>query len=203
MAGSQERVLRRRIRSIQSTKKITRAMELIAASQLVRSQGRVRAAAPYQEAIAEVLADVAADSPTGPGRLMGVPENPQRVLVLAAVADRGLCGGYNSAVLRTTERLIRAGRQGGTEYRVVTVGRKAQAYFRFRGQEMAQSFSGFSEKPSFEDARAVADAVVAPFLAEEVDQVMVVSTRFVSSGTQVVQVRQVLPLPEGGAGHDG
>ncbi|MHB1488397.1 MAG: ATP synthase F1 subunit gamma [Acidimicrobiales bacterium] len=204
MAGSQERVLRRRIRSIQSTKKITRAMELIAASQLVKSQGRIRAAAPYQSGMARVLAEVAADSPTGGGRLMGVPESPQRVLVLALVADRGLCGGYNSGVLRTTERLLRAGRQDGIEYSLMTVGRKAISYFRFRNQELTQSFTGFSDRPSFEDARQVAEAVVEPFRSGAVDQVMIVSTRFLSAGSQVVETRQVLPLPEAsGAGAVG
>ena len=200
MAGSQERVLRRRIRSIQSTKKITRAMELIAASQLVKSQGRIRAAAPYQRAIAEILAEVAADSPIGGGRLMGVPERPERVLVLALVADRGLCGGYNSGVLRTAERYMRAGRQEGVEFSLVTVGRKAASYFRFRNQDVSTAFTGFSDRPSFEDARLVAEAVVEPFLSGAVDQVMIISTRYLSAGSQVVETRQVLPLPETAGG---
>ncbi|MHB8593227.1 MAG: ATP synthase F1 subunit gamma [Acidimicrobiales bacterium] len=196
MAGGQERVLRRRIRSIQATQKITRAMELIAASQIVRAQGRIAAGAPYQRGIAQILADAAAEAGENAGRLLGAPESPQRVLVLAAVADRGLAGGYNANVLRTTERLVRAGRAQGGEYTIVTAGKKGPSYLRFRGLEVAESFTGFSDRPAFADARRLAAALSAPFLAEEVDQVLIVSTRFLSAGSQVVETRQLLPLPE-------
>ena len=196
MAGGQERVLRRRIKSVQATKKITRAMELIASSQIVRAQNRIRAGTPYQRGIARVLAEAAADASDTAGRVLGVPESPRKVLVLALVADRGLCGGYNANVLRTVERLVRAGRAEGKEYTIVAVGKKAQSYLRFRGVDVTESFIGFSDRPTYEDARAVAGAVTPPFTAEEVDQVFVVSTRFISAGTQVVETRQLLPLPE-------
>jgi F-type H+-transporting ATPase subunit gamma len=196
MAGGQERVLRRRIKSVQATKKITRAMELIASSQIVRAQNRIRAGAAYQRGIAAVLAEAAADAGDLAGRVLGVPESPQRILVVALVADRGLCGGYNANVLRTVERMVRAGTADGKEYQVVSVGKKAQSYLRFRGIELSQCFLGFSDRPTFEDARLVAGAVTPPFSAEEVDQVFIVSTRFVSAGTQVVETRQLLPLPE-------
>jgi F-type H+-transporting ATPase subunit gamma len=196
MAGGQERILRRRIKSVQSTKKITRAMELIASSQIVRSQNRIRAGAPFQRGIAEVLAEAAADAGDTAGRVVGVPESAQRVMVVALVADRGLCGGYNANVLRTVERLVRAGRGEGKEYRIVAVGKRAQSYLRFRGIEVADPFIGFSDRPTFEDARAIASAVTPHFVEERVDQVFVVSTRFISAGTQVVETRQLLPLPE-------
>jgi F-type H+-transporting ATPase subunit gamma len=202
MAGGQERILRRRIRSVQATKKITRAMELIAASQIVRAQNRIAAAAPYESAIAGLLGEVAADSTTGAGRLLGVPEHPAHVLVLAVVADRGLCGAYNTSVLRTVERLVQAGKEQGTAFRVVTVGRKAISYLRFRGQELEATFTGFTDRPTFEDAREVAAALTGPFLAEEVDQVLVVSTRFHSAGSQSVETRQLLPLPVGESGEE-
>ncbi|HZU80730.1 MAG TPA: ATP synthase F1 subunit gamma [Acidimicrobiales bacterium] len=197
MASGQERVLRRRIRSVQATQKITRAMELIAASQIVRAQQRIAGAAPYLQGIAEVLKAAAEEAGDRAGRLLGVPENPERVLVLSLVADRGLAGGYNANVLRTTERLVRA---GAAEYRLVTVGKKGPSYLRFRGLTVTESFIGFSDRPTFADARPVAAAVTAPFLAGEVDQVLIVSTRFLSAGTQVVETRQLLPLPEPGAG---
>src|ERR1700690_1279535 len=108
-------MLRRRIRSVKSTQKITRAMELIAASQIVRAQGRIAGAAPYLNGIAQVLAEAAADAGDTAGRVLGVPESPQRVLVIAIVADRGLCGGYNANVLRPTERLVRATANPGFE----------------------------------------------------------------------------------------
>ncbi|HTT87834.1 MAG TPA: ATP synthase F1 subunit gamma [Acidimicrobiales bacterium] len=196
MPGGEERILRRRIRSVQATQKITRAMELIAASQIVRAQGRIADAAPYLDGIAAVLTAAAEEAGDQAGRLLGVPESPTRILLVAVVADRGLCGGYNANVLRPAERLVRSGSGAGVEYRVVAVGRKAQSFFRFRRVPFENAFSGFSDRPTFEDARAVAAVVTRPFLGEEVDQVLVVSTRFLSAGTQVVETRQLLPLPE-------
>ncbi|HLX88364.1 MAG TPA: ATP synthase F1 subunit gamma [Acidimicrobiales bacterium] len=202
MASGQERILRRRIRSVQATQKITRAMELIAASQIVRAQQRIATAAPYLQGIARVLAEAAADAGEHAGRLVGVPENPSRVLVLALVADRGLAGGYNANVLRTTERMVRAGRSSEVEYRVVTVGKKGPSFLRFRGIDIFTSFLGFSDRPTFADARRVAAAVTAPFVAGDIDQVLVVSTRFLSAGVQVVETHQLLPLPAASGGPD-
>ncbi|HWD52063.1 MAG TPA: ATP synthase F1 subunit gamma [Acidimicrobiales bacterium] len=194
MAGGQERILRRRIRSIQSTKKITKAMELIAASQIIRAQGRIAAARPYEAGMARIVLEAASGDPVAAGHLLGTPETIEKVAVLSMAADRGLCGGYNTSVFRATDRHLVAGEAEGIEYRLFTVGKKAQRFFRFRGREVEQSFTGFSERPSFEDARAVAAAVLTPFANGEVDQVMIVSTRFLSAGTQRVEVRQLLPL---------
>ena len=194
MAGGQERILRRRIRSIRSTQKITKAMELIAASQIVRAQGRIAASRPYQEGMARIVLETALGDPAAAGRLLGTPEEVSRVLVLRVVADRGLCGGYNTSVFRATERLLAEQSANGVESRLVTVGKKAQGYFRFRGVDVERSFLGMSERPSFADAREVAGAAVTPFVNGEVDQVLIVSTRFISAGTQKVEVRQLLPL---------
>jgi F-type H+-transporting ATPase subunit gamma len=194
MAGGQERILRRRIRSIQSTKKITKAMELIAASQIVRAQGRIAAARPYQRGMARIVLETALCDPDAAGRLLGTPEKVEKVAVLSIVADRGLCGGYNTMVFRATERLLRGYDDAGTEWRLFTVGKKAQSYFRYRDQPVEQSFLGMSERPTFTDARAVAAAVLTPFVNGEVDQVMIVTTRFLSAGSQKVEVRQLLPL---------
>jgi F-type H+-transporting ATPase subunit gamma len=196
VAGGQEKVLRRRIRTVQSTKKITRAFELIAASQIVRAQNRLTGFRPYLKGITEILAEAAADAGHTAGRVLGVPESPQRVLVLAVVADRGLCGAYNANVLRLAERTVRGFEASSVDNVLMGIGRKAQSYFRFRRIAVEESFSGFSDRPTFEDARRVADAVTPLFLSEEVDQVLIVSTRFVSAGTQVVETRQLLPLPE-------
>jgi F-type H+-transporting ATPase subunit gamma len=196
VAGGQEKVLRRRIRTVQSTKKITRAFELIAASQIVRAQNRLAGFRPYLRGIAQILAEAAADAGHTAGRVLGVPESPQHVVVLAVVADRGLCGAYNANVLRLAERTVRGFETQSVDYKLMSIGRKAQSYFRFRRIPLDQSFSGFSDRPTFEDARRVAEAITPPFLAEEVDQVLIVSTRFVSAGTQVVETRQLLPLPE-------
>jgi F-type H+-transporting ATPase subunit gamma len=200
MAGGRERALRRRIRTVQSTQKITRAFELIATSQIVRAQSRIATARPYVEGIAQILSEAANDAAGNAGRVLGVPESPTRVLVVAILADRGLCGAYNANVLRPTDRLVRSGAASGISYRLITVGRKALSYFRFRRIEVEQAFSGFSDRPSFSDARAVAEVVTPLFLEEEVDQALVISTRFLSAGRQVVETRQLLPLPEPGAG---
>jgi F-type H+-transporting ATPase subunit gamma len=193
MAGGQERELRRRIRSVESTKKITRAFELIAASQIVRAQSRIAGARPYVDGLEKVLATTAAEA-TGATGLVGTPDEVSRVLLLVVVADRGLCGGYNSMALRVADRLMRGGEAEGRSYRLVTVGRKASSYFSFRGREAHRSFSQMTDRPTFADARAIASEVVGPFVAGEVDMVQLVSWRFRSAGIQAIATRQVLPL---------
>jgi F-type H+-transporting ATPase subunit gamma len=192
MAGGQERVLRRRIKSVESTKKITRAMELIAASQMVRAQARIAGSRPYVKGMQRVLADVAADGSL-PERLVGVPESPEQAAVVAIVSDRGLCGGYNAFVLRAAERLMSTGESAGRSYRLTTAGKKAIGFFRFRGRTVDHSFT-MSDRPSYEDARRLAATVVPAFLAGEIDLVELVSTRFISAGSQTVETRQILPI---------
>ena len=193
MAGGQERVLRRRIRTIESTKKITRSFELIAASQISRAQGRIAGSRPYVKAISDILAETAREGGSST-RLLGIPESPQNVLALVIVADRGLAGAYNSSVLRAAERLIRSRSQEGRGFTVMAIGKKAQAYFRFRHQPVAQQFVAMSDRPTYEDARRVAAVIVPPFLAGEVDLVQIVSTRIRSASSQVVETRQLLPV---------
>jgi F-type H+-transporting ATPase subunit gamma len=195
MAGGQERVLRRRIRSVQSTKKITKAMELIAASQIVRAQSRMLANRPYRAGMARIVVEAAKGDPAAARKLLGTPAERHRVAVLCIVADRGLAGPYNSSVLRGTERLLADLRSEGLETSLHTVGKKAPSYFRFRHQEVVRSHIGVSERPRFADAREVAAALTVPFLAGELDQVLLVSTRFHSAGRQTVQVTQLLPVP--------
>src|SRR6185437_12161472 len=203
MAGGQERVLRQRIRSVQSTRKITKAMELIAASRIVRAQARIAANRPYRVGMERILRVTAAADPAAAKKLLGTPESPTRVGVLAVVGDRGLAGGYNSGVLRATERLVAEHQRSGAEVTLWTVGKKAPGYFRYRGIEIAQSFPGMADRPEFDDARAVAAAVTAPFVLGEMDLVQMVSTRFISAGTQRVEMLQMLPLPLPDVGDDG
>ncbi len=198
MPGGQERALRRRIRSIQSTKKITRAMELIAASQIVRSLTRMTANRPYREGMARIVVEAAKGDPTAAEKLLGEPSERQAVAVVSIVADRGLAGAYNASTLRATERLVADLSARGIAVRLFTVGKKAPSYFRFRHQEVERSFQGMSERPSWADARRVAAVVSAPFLSGEVQQVLLVSTRYRSAGSQSVEIHQLLPLPEPG-----
>jgi F-type H+-transporting ATPase subunit gamma len=193
MAG-QERILRRRIRTVQSTKKITRAMELIAASRIVRAQGRVQAAVPYSDAITEVVRDLAAAGAGRDSPLLTPRPEIRKVAHVVIAADRGLCGGYNSSVIRAAEGSMRENAALGREYALVLVGRKVESYFRYRNFRIDAVFSGFSDQPAYEDARSIARAVEEPFLAGDYDLVELVYTRFVSAGRQEIVVRPMMPL---------
>jgi F-type H+-transporting ATPase subunit gamma len=195
MAGGQERILRRRIRSVQSTRKITKAMELIAASRIVRAQNRIAANRPFREGMERVLRLAAAADPVAAKKLLGTPESPQHAGILVIAGDRGLAGSYNSGVLRLTERAVAEYRAAGSEVTVWSVGKKAPSYLRYRGIDVAQSFPGVADRPEFGDARDIAAIVAAPFVAGDIDLVQMVSTRFISAGTQRVERKQMLPLP--------
>ena len=198
MASGQERKLRRRIRSVQSTKKITRAMELIAASRIVKAQQRVAAARPYSEQITEVMKTLAASGAAGLQHpLLQERESIRTVGFIVVAADRGLAGAYNSSVLRQAERSMRAVRVDGKAIALATSGRKAEGYFRYRGYELAVAYTGYAEVPTYEDARRLASAMVEPYREGEVDQVKLVYTRFLSLGTQRVVETQLLPLERG------
>ncbi len=196
MAGGQERILRGRIRSVQSTKKITRAMELIAASRIVKAQQRVIAAVPYSERITEVVKDLAASVAVSGSPFLKPRENIRTTCYVAITADRGLCGGYNSTVLRATEGEIKADVLAGKDYVVIPVGRKAESFFRFRGYKIKQGFAGFSGAPRYDDAKRIGEFVTDLFLKGEVDRVELVYTRFVSSGTQELVRRPLVPLEQ-------
>ncbi len=195
MAGGQERILRRRIKSVQSTKKITRAMELIAASRIVKAQARVQAAQPYADGITEVVRDLQAAGAGSNNPLLVPRSETRRVGEVVLAADRGLCGAYNSAVIRAAEGDINSQRAQGRETAIVTVGRKPEGYFRFRDYPISASFGGFTQSPSYEDAREVAAAVIKPFQDGELDLVQLTYTRFVSAGRQEVVIVPLLPLP--------
>ncbi|PIE34902.1 MAG: F0F1 ATP synthase subunit gamma [Ilumatobacter coccineus] len=204
MAGGQERALRGRIQSMQSTKKITRAMELIAASRIVKAQQRVKAATPYSELITEVVKDLAAVGADSTSPLL-VGRSPVKVSGYVAIAaDRGLCGGYNAGVQRATEGEIKAAVAAGREYEIITVGRKVDTYFRFREYQIGKTFQGFSDNPTYADAKAIASHVIELYASGHVDQVELVYTRFVTPGRQEVVRRPLVPLtPETVAGGDG
>jgi F-type H+-transporting ATPase subunit gamma len=197
MAGGQERVLRRRIRSVESTKKITRAMELIAASRIVRAQQAIAAARPYVAKIREVVSHLA-DSPDAASHpLFRDVSSTERVAIVLVTADRGLAGGYNANIIRTVERMVRDHRSAGRDVQLVALGRKGVNYFRYRHQPILFSLIGVSERPTYEDARKVVASVIPPFEAGELDQIQLVYTKFISIGSQAVEVRQLVPLEEG------
>ena len=194
MAGGQERILRGRIRSVQATKKITRAMELIAASRIVKAQQRVLAAVPYSDRITEVVRDLSAAG-AGQGQpLLSGRDQVKTVCYVVLSADRGLCGGYNAGVLRATEGEIKRDALEGRDHRVVAIGRKAEGYFRFRGYNIAKSFGGFTDNPSYAVAKEIGEFVTELFVSGEVDRVELVYTRFISAGSQEVLQRPLVPL---------
>ena len=194
MAGGQERILRRRIKSVQSTKKITRAMELIAASRIVKAQARVQAAQPYADGITGVMRDLAAAGAGTANPMLAGREQVRTVAHIAIAADRGLCGGYNTQIVRTTEREMRANAAAGRTNVLVTSGRKPDSYFRFREVPLEASFAGYSDSPAYEDARAIAAAVSQKFLDGEIDRVQIIYTKFYSAGRQDVVVEPLMPL---------
>jgi F-type H+-transporting ATPase subunit gamma len=194
MAGGQERVLRRRIKTVESTKKITKAMELIAASRIVKAQQRVAAARPYSERITEVIRNLAAGGAGLDHPLLKPRDDIRTVAYVAITADRGLAGGYNNNVIRATERAMRADREAGRETKLYVVGKKAQSYFRFRGTPIEASFLGVTDQPTYEQAREIAGSVAWAFEDEAVDTVELVYTQFLSAGSQRVVVRRLMPL---------
>jgi F-type H+-transporting ATPase subunit gamma len=194
MAGGQERILRRRIKSVQSTRKITKAMELIAASQISRSQARIIANRPYRNGMRRIIVEAAKADPAGAAKLLAIPEHVESAIVLVLTGDRGLSGAYNSSALRAGERLVRKLEGEGTAVQLFSVGKKAGAFYRFRGIDVVEGFVGMSDRPTFDDARRIAATIAEPFLDGEAQQVLLVSTRFKSAATQSVEVQQVLPL---------
>jgi len=196
--GAQLREYRRRIKSVQSTKKITKAMELIAASRIVKAQQRIDAARPYAEAITGVVSAVASQSGNLDHPLTTPRESPSRAAVLLITSDRGLAGGYSANVLRAGEALNGRLREEGKEPVPFLVGRKALSYYRFRGRDVSRQWNGFTEQPAYDDAKAVADALIDEFTKGSddggVDEIHIVYTEFQSVATQRATAKRMLPL---------
>ena len=195
--GAQLRVYRQKIKSAQTTKKITRAMELISASRIQKAQARVAASGPYSRAITRAVSAVATFSNVD-HILTTEPEKIERAAVVIFSSDRGLAGAFNSNVLREAEELSTLLRSQGKDVVYYLVGRKSVAYFAFRRRESLQQWIGGTDSPEFEVAKEIGDAVVAKFLqpASEggVDEIHIVYNRFVSMLTQVPEVVRLLPL---------
>ncbi|GAA1523261.1 F-type H+-transporting ATPase subunit gamma [Agromyces terreus] len=195
--GAQLRVYRQKIKSAQTTKKITKAMELIAASRIQKAQARVAASTPYSRAITRAVSAVATHSNVA-HVLTTEPERIERAAVVILTSDRGLAGAFNSQVLREAEQLTELLRSEGKEVSYFLVGRKAVGYFAFRRRESEQQWTGSSESPDFELAKEISDTVLEAFLRDAtdggVDEIFVVYNRFVSMMTQTPSVVRLLPL---------
>jgi F-type H+-transporting ATPase subunit gamma len=193
VASAELRLIRRRIRSVKSTMKITRAMELIAASRIVRAQQRVVEAQPYTDKMNEVIRNVAAAS-GGVSHPLLDPREVETAGVMAVTSDRGLAGAYNSSVLRMAESHLIELKNAGIDARVYAVGKKAQAYFQFRGYQIEQAFLGVTDTPGYGDARAIANVVMNDYAEGTVDSIKVFTTRYVSALTQTPVDWALLPI---------
>jgi len=191
------RVYRQRIRSVQATKKITRAMELIAASRVVKARQRVTESTPYARALTRAVSAVATFSNVD-HPLTREHEQVRRAAMVVITSDRGLAGAYSSSVLKESEKLAELLREEGKEVVPYLVGRKAVGFYKFRRREFVQEWSGFSDNPTFEVAREIGQRVTDDFIRgsddEGVDEVHVVFTRFVSMVTQEPEVIRLIPL---------
>ncbi len=191
------REYRARIKSTESMKKITRAMELIAASRIIKAQQRAQAAAPYSRELTRAVSAVATFSNVDHA-LVTEPEHSDHVSVLVITSDRGLAGAYSSSVLKEAERLVEKLKAEGKTVTLYTSGRKAAAYYKFRNRPVARSWDGFSDQPTYENAREIAETLISAFLAEQeqdsTDEVHVVYTRFRSMLVQEPTALRLLPL---------
>ena len=197
--GAQLRVYRRRMRSVKATKKITKAMELISASRIVKAQQRVAASTPYANELTRAVSAVATYSSTN-HPLTTESENPRRAAILIISADRGMAGAYSNNAIKEGEQLAALLKSRGLETASYLVGRKAVNYYRFRNREIAGSWSGFSDTPTYENAKEVADALLTAFLANStdgkvgVDEIHIIFTEFRSMITHEAQAKRMLPL---------
>jgi len=190
--AGQERALRRRIRSIESTQKITRAMELIAASRISRAQQAIQAAKPYTERLEEVVSELAAAPEAKDHWVFNGGDGHPLVVVLGG--DRGLSGAFNVSVTRAAEALMRDLAARGPAPAVIGVGRKAVSYFNFQERPLAAALEGITVRPVFADAQEVARAVSSQVDSGAVSAIFLVSTRFLSVGSQRVESRRLVPL---------
>jgi F-type H+-transporting ATPase subunit gamma len=197
--GAQLRIYRRRIRSVKATKKITRAMELISASRIVKAQQRVAASTPYANELTRAVSAVATFSSTD-HPLTTESKNPRRAAILIITADRGMAGAYSSNAIKEADGLAVTLKERGLEVRTYLVGRKAVNYFKFRNRPIANSWTGFSDNPTYANAKIIADELITSFLkdaatdVEGVDELHIVYTEFKSMITQLALNKRMLPL---------
>jgi len=169
-------------------------MELIAASRIVRAQQRVLAAKPYIDQLTKVIANLSRAGAGASHPLLETRATVSTVGFVVITADRGLCGGYNATMERSAERAVAREKEAGRDYRLIAVGRKGNNFFRYRKFRVDGSFAGFSELPTYEDARAIAADLMGRYESGEIDQAQLIYTRFLSLGSQRATERQLLPL---------
>ena len=193
MAGAGLRDTRRRIRSIDAIKKITRAMELIAAARIPKAAARVTASKPYAEKLIEVIQNVGGAS-SGVAHPLLEEREIRTVGIVVVSSDRGLAGAYATNIIRMAERRMIEHRRQGHDVLLYAVGKKAQGYFRYRGWTVQRSYLGVTDAPGYGDARAVANTVMDAYALGDIDAVEAFYTRYQSAATQVPSEYRLLPL---------
>ena len=198
--GAQLRVFRRRIRSVQATKKITKAMELIASSRIVKAQQRLDASMPYLTQLVDAVSAAASHaSDVSSHPLTAKADKQEKAAMLVITADRGLAGAYSTNAIKEGEALTRNLTEKGMQVVPYIVGRKGVSYYRFRGRHMGGEYTGFTDQPTYADAKRIGEDLLAAFHGDDngeggVDEIHVVYTHFVNMGSQETRVRRILPL---------
>jgi F-type H+-transporting ATPase subunit gamma len=187
--------IKRRLRSVRNTRKITKAMELVAAAKLRRAESRISALRPYAERMRELMVGTARATPARGFPLLEARESVQSVAILPLTGDRGLAGAFNAQVVRRALQLEREARAEGADVRWVVVGKKGRSTLRFRRFDVEQAWVDFTDRPVYADAVAIARKLAELFVEREVDRVVMVYNHYVSPLTQTVSVEDVLPIP--------
>jgi F-type H+-transporting ATPase subunit gamma len=187
--------IKRRLRSVRNTRKITKAMELVAAAKLRRAETRIEAVRPYAERMRELMIGTARATPARGFPLLEARETVQSVAILPLTGDRGLAGAFNAQIIRRALQVERDVRSGGADVRWVVVGKKGRSTLRFRRYEIEQAWIDFTDRPVYADAVAISKKLADLFVEREVDRVVVVYNHYVSPLTQTVSVEDVLPIP--------
>ncbi|MEX0833385.1 MAG: F0F1 ATP synthase subunit gamma [Actinomycetota bacterium] len=202
--GAKLRTVRRRIRGVQSTAKITRAMELIASSRIMKAQRRVEQARPYAQLLTQAMEDVARQTGSLVHPLLEDRESPRRAGVLIITSDRGLAGSYNANLLRRAEDRMNDVRSRGLEPAVYVAGKKGVSYLRFRQVPIEEAWTGFSEVPSYEKAEEIGRRIIDDFASERIDEMFCAYTDFRSAFTLRATDKRFLPIaPEEVTGEGG
>ena len=187
--------IKRRLRSVRNTRKITKAMELVAAAKLRRAETRIGALRPYAERMRELMVGTARATPSRGFPLLEERENVGSVAILPLTGDRGLAGAFNAQIIRRALQIEREVRASGADVRWVVAGKKGRSTLRFRRYDIEQAWVDFTDRPTYADAVAIAHTIADLFTEREVDRVVMVYNHYVSPLTQTVSVEDVLPIP--------
>jgi F-type H+-transporting ATPase subunit gamma len=187
--------IKRRLRSVGNTRKITRALELVAAAKLRRAEARIEAMRPYAERMRELMIGTARATPSRQFPLLEEREDAKSIAIVPVTGDRGLAGPFNSQVVRRSLALAQEARGQGLEVKWAVVGRKGRSTLRFRRFQIAEAWTGFTDEPAHADAQTVAHKIAELFTEREVDRVVIVYNHYVSPLTQTVEVEDLLPIP--------